>query len=1750
MRKKLLAVLLILGILFQAFPWWPTGLVANAAAGYSSIYVQGGGKIVNREDISYLQYGFKKDLCNNFRFFAGGSTPGVQWTSDDGDAPNADGVYRVDGHFYGRISVKDNPVLKRLAEGGQAYFMVRAATLNSTSDHGAYIWAYTQKFPWYNAGGDNRPGYGTTSSHWFAKSSSDDDDLHNAFSSWMYFDVNDTIVLETETHGGGTQVEGIELYFADVTAPAYNGNTLTTNGTVRYNTELGKNELFLKQGNYINLGLNFSEPVFPTSAATASDMVGGSFKFMRTELFDNPGGDGFNPSKYYLESDEPDYNSFTAGSININSNSKSTFNMKYAPDTNDSTGNKPLDPQRIAATSGDNPSLLQRINDAGFIDGAGNPLQDISGIGTNPFGNNDNPNGTYRTIIDARPPVYSPVKNGVQPEILTGLVLNKGDTIDFSVNLNEKVISALNPASGIRLAFNNGMVATYISGSNTETWKFKADIPNDTGSEISRLEVTALEHDSKTGDGNVIWDYAQNYLTEAVKSISWADISVDNTPPNINYIFRNENNSIVEGSKFVKSGNITINAQDPLIKGSASKGIYRPGSTPGATGLVYYMWSKSAANPFEGKNDNFAAVKRYSLTSKQPSEDLYNSGYGDIQLGVTNNLNTMELPAEAKGKSENWYLHTWTSDMTWDSAIQLMQYEKGSAQREAYIAGNPDATPKQIEDNFRKNILPTLGDYDNLQQWPLTDFMKDDSNWVYKCEALKLDNDKPIISVGNIVDNNTDNVWATITASDKTSFIKDEKVWYQYVKKDATPDEAGWIETSLDAQGKVRINTLGNQAIENGGKYEIYAKTEDDAGNTEVSQPVEINVLVINTAFKSYGNGYAINKGIDFTICGVPIDTIEYQFTGSSEKPVTPWTAFSAGKPAELKGETGYKYDIAGDTSKNGTIYLHVKVKQENMERYYYYYKEYKFDHLPPVVSFGSQGFLYPLPLQETRIAVEDSLVDANGVADENIKYQWVKVIDGEDEAEPEKTSENWKQVPADRSVQLEVHNKKEDGLYRLYIYAEDSLGNNKIYKTSSLFSVYFLSHEPPIGSAGLIYTSGNDAEGYTAILKLGVDVPSQVGYFYSVSSNGGENWSTWRPYTNYVGVPVDTNDTEELAKNIKVKFRGYFLDNVSEIYSPEVNIQDAPAYALASLEKIEPVRGGEKVENGGSNSGIEIDFSHNVGKTITPTQANPEVPETLEENQKFRIYQNGCYSFKVVDNGKTEVVYIVVSNFDNTPPVASVKYNIIRKTNGDVVASLTASEPIRVLNCSSNKKIFESNGEFTFEFEDAVGLKGTAVAVVNNIDKTPPEAEVVLHYNHSDMKALIKYKDENNQEQNVVVNNAGYGYDSAGKYTLFAVPTQENVILSNMVIAEVKAKDGADNDFKIIRNNEGSNNSTIIMQNNGEAKFTLRDAAGNTSTITSSEINNVCSDTPKVNNITLERVDDKGNVLDNHGIVTINGKEYSKGKVRISVDAEPYSVIEDNSVSVGRKPANGFSKEYTQNGQQTLILTDKLGNQNKQKIAIQGLDNIAPDIKLNNTIATIIKNKPNFDFKTDLGGYEISDNLSDTENLKVEVVVDVLVNGEFVEKSFDISKPGKHKVKYIVTDEVGNTSFATQSVYVTNSDGMYIMANGVPISPDESATAILDTTTVTFVVRNYNLMNTGSAEEKIENEKGTFDIYYYPGLYREGQMKYIAKKLTYKQLMEGNFTVELPKAGWYTIIVRNNERETVYSALLVSKVK
>jgi len=79
----------------------------------------------------------------------------------------------------------------------------------------------------------------------------------------------------------------------------------------------------------------------------------------------------------------------------------------------------------------------------------------------------------------------------------------------------------------------------------------------------------------------------------------------------------------------------------------------------------------------------------------------------------------------------------------------------------------------------------------------------------------------------------------------------------------------------------------------------------------------------------------------------------------------------------------------------------------------------------------------------------------------------------------------------------------------------------------------------------------------------------------------------------------------------------------------------------------------------------------------------------------------------------------------DTTNPTGAIAYNTIAPTNKDVIATLTTDDNIGPVTITNNfglsTYVFEDNGTFTFEFEDAAGNKGTAVATVTNIDLVAP---------------------------------------------------------------------------------------------------------------------------------------------------------------------------------------------------------------------------------------------------------------------------------------------------------------------------------------------------------------------------------------------------------------------------------------------
>lgn len=161
------------------------------------------------------------------------------------------------------------------------------------------------------------------------------------------------------------------------------------------------------------------------------------------------------------------------------------------------------------------------------------------------------------------------------------------------------------------------------------------------------------------------------------------------------------------------------------------------------------------------------------------------------------------------------------------------------------------------------------------------------------------------------------------------------------------------------------------------------------------------------------------------------------------------------------------------------------------------------------------------------------------------------------------------------------------------------------------------------------------------------------------------------------------------------------------------------------------------KVDYNNDNSIIVSDISYDITRktnkdvvaTIRPYVFNAKGEKTdaqiISGSSTYRFEDNGKFTFEYKDKNNSDENDIKehvaeVNWIDKVAPTAQIRYT--EKTNGNVVATLVnESEEIIITNNGSNKEyVFTKNGEFTFEFEDMAGNKGSATAHVDSINENP----------------------------------------------------------------------------------------------------------------------------------------------------------------------------------------------------------------------------------------------------------------------------------------------------------------------------------------------------------------------------------------------------------------------------------------------
>lgn len=805
--------------------------------------------------------------------------------------------------------------------------------------------------------------------------------------------------------------------------------------------------------------------------------------------------------------------------------------------------------------------------------------------------------------------------------------------------------------------------------------------------------------------------------------------------------------------------------------------------------------------------------------------------------------------------------------------------------------------------------------------------------------------------------------------------------------------------------------------------------------------------------------------------------------------------------------EATYSYVIPAKSELNGTQYIHLMVKHS--DRTYYYSKAYYFDNEAPVVYFSPDAIAYPLPQQKTRISVSEFYSKTGLVS----KYKWVKQETGAEV--PTESSTEWKDVPSGGSVSIDDKSLDAGQIaeYRLYVLAVDGAGNSSVTASGGTFKVSASSKpEAPVSDAksSLIYLSGDAKDGYNAIVKLSLETEDKTGYEYSVSPDNGASWINWKPYTNFVAVKVPTGDPTQLQVWVKYRTPGGLISEAAKLDIEGASTTEQPVYALATLSVNSPVN---------ATVGADIEFTLPPGIRVMPSKINPSVP--VRTGNSFKIYENGYYSFDLTDLGdpdRTDTLYLVVKNIDGTPPEGTVEYSNMERTNGNVVAYLqSTSEPVTITNNGGkNAYTFKENGTFVFEIKDAAGNTNTVEATVKNINKEAPKVKVVRSY---------QYGLNGSSTFNTVKDNNG------------------NVLFSTGTTVTVEKADASAKAINII-----SQAKSITLTENGTASFTVVDEYGNT-TVIKEKVTNILSAPPEADKIAYTFVDADGKAVPADQIVTIGGQKYAKGKVKVTISG---SVTAPNKMFFGVRPIEGgaaysnqiskadgtfsYSRAFESSGSAVVAISDLLGNVNKVPVTIAGLDNTPPELTLNNETAGIVQNKKDFNFRADLGGFTVSDNVSEAAGVKVSV------------SGLDLSKLGRQRVAYTAVDQVGNETVVYQDVVVVKDGGLLIFGNDTLISASSGESALFNTNTLTFKVSGYNNMKVAGVDKV--NQAGTFDILYYPGLYREGQLKLVKQKLTYDELVSSQFKVTFPKTGWYTIVVRTQERDREFATFFIGNMK
>ena len=306
----------------------------------------------------------------------------------------------------------------------------------------------------------------------------------------------------------------------------------------------------------------------------------------------------------------------------------------------------------------------------------------------------------------------------------------------------------------------------------------------------------------------------------------------------------------------------------------------------------------------------------------------------------------------------------------------------------------------------------------------------------------------------------------------------------------------------------------------------------------------------------------------------------------------------------------------------------------------------------------------------------------------------------------------------------------------------------------------------------GITYSSQADTieQAIKFTQKFEVDNPKEVQYIKIVADRTNGNWFAARAFNIFQDITKNPRPTAGVGYSTTEPTNNSVVARLLNISSANYEILSEGGDTHTFTENGEfTFRFIDKETNLEGSSVAKVDWIDKEAPTATfeytsNSATNRSVIATLKPNEKVTVTNNGNYT--VDDEGN-------IYNVDGImiPGLKADKNGDVWDTDGNYVT-----------NVNPFTYEFLSNGEFTFEFVDTAGNKGTATAKVDWIDTKAP-------------KATIKYDIKTLTNKNVTVS---ISFD------------KEDVTVIN---------------------NDGKTN--YVFTKNGEFTFQFQDAAGNTGSIT-----------------------------------------------------------------------------------------------------------------------------------------------------------------------------------------------------------------------------------------------------------------------------------------------------------------------------